>query len=395
MGPRGVTKPSMIDDTRAEAVAFSKEELSRYSRHIIMPDVDMAGQRRLKASRVLCIGAGGLGSPAALYLAAAGVGTLGLIDPDHVDLSNLQRQILHATGDVGRPKLESAHDRILAANPNVKVQLHKDRFIADNAMEIVAGYDVIVDGSDNFPTRYLSNDVCVWAHKPNIYGSVFRFDGQSTIFAPHLGGPCYRCLFPEPPPPGTVPNCAQAGVLGVLPGVIGTIQALEAIKLIINAGNSLVGRLLHFDALALKFREFKLRRDSKCPVCGEQPSIFAPIDYEQFCGATITSTVPAISVQELKRKLDARETLELIDVREPFEYEIARIDGAKLIPLSDLPDRVSEISRNGYAVVHCHTGARSAQAVEFLQKAGFANVANLEGGIAAWSEEIDPTVQKY
>ncbi len=391
-----MTKRSIIDDARTEAVAFSKEELSRYSRHLIMPDVDMAGQRRLKASRVLCIGAGGLGSPAALYLAAAGVGTLGLIDPDHVDLSNLQRQILHATVDVGRPKLESARDRILAANPNVKVQLHKGRFAGDNAMEIVADYDVIVDGSDNFPTRYLSNDVCVWAHKPNIYGSVFRFDGQSTIFAPHLGGPCYRCLFPEPPPPGTVPNCAQAGVLGVLPGVIGTIQALEAIKLIIGVGDSLVGRLLHFDALALKFREFKLRRDPKCPVCGEQPAIFEPIDYEQFCGATTTSTVPAISVQELKRKIDARETLELIDVREPFEYEIGKIDGAKLIPLGDLPDRVNEIKRNGNAVVvHCHTGVRSAQAVEFLQRSGFSDVFNLEGGIAAWSEEIDPTVQKY
>jgi len=386
---------SIIDNARTDGIPFSKEELSRYSRHLVMPDVDMAGQRRLKASRVLCIGAGGLGSPAALYLAAAGVGRLGLIDPDHVDLSNLQRQILHATADVDRPKLESARDRILAANPNVKVQLHEGRFGSNNAMEIIADYDVIVDGSDNFPTRYLSNDVCVWARKPNIYGSVFRFEGQSTIFAPHLGGPCYRCLFPEPPPPGTVPNCAQAGVLGVLPGVIGTIQALEAIKLIIGAGDPLVGRLLHFDALALKFREFKLRRDPQCPVCGEHPTIFEPIDYDQFCGATPTSTIPAITVQELKRKLDAREAIELIDVREPFEYEIARIDGAKLIPLGDLPDRLSEINRDGFAVVHCHTGMRSAQAVQFLQKSGFANVANLEGGIAAWSEEIDPAIQKY
>ncbi|MEY2479773.1 MAG: sulfur-carrier protein adenylyltransferase/sulfurtransferase [Verrucomicrobiota bacterium] len=373
-----------------------EDERIRYSRHLIMPEVGEEGQRRLKAARVLCVGAGGLGSPAALYLAAAGVGTLGLIDPDHVDLSNLQRQILHGTVDVGRPKLESARDRLSATNPNVHVQLHEGRFGSDNASEIVADYDVIVDGSDNFPTRYLSNDVCVWARKPNIYGSVFRFDGQSTIFAPHLGGPCYRCLFPEPPPPGTVPNCTQAGVLGVLPGIIGSIQALEAIKLIIGKGDSLVGRLLHFDALALKFREFKLRRDPKCPVCGEAPTIFKPIDYEQFCSGPTRSTIPAISVQQLKQKLDAREAIELIDVREQFEHEIARIGGAKLIPLGDLPERVNEIKRNGtVVVVHCHTGARSAQAVEFLQRSGFTDVFNLEGGIDAWSEEIDPSVAKY
>ena len=370
------------------------EERVRYSRHLIMPEVGAEGQRRLNDACVLCIGAGGLGSPAALYLAAAGVGKIGLVDFDDVDLSNLQRQILHGTKDVGRKKLESARDRLRDANPNIDIALHDCRFTSENAVDLVADYDIVVDGSDNFPTRYLSNDVCVFARKPNVYGSVFRFDGQTTVFAPHLGGPCYRCLFPDPPEPGTVPNCAEAGVLGVLPGVIGTVQAIETIKLILGIGEPLIGRLLYFDALKMTFRQFNLRRDPQCPVCGERPTITKPIDYEQFCG--IATNVPAISVHELKRKLDAHETIQLIDVREPFEFEIARIDGSKLIPLGQLADRLAEVMKqNGQTVVHCHKGMRSAQAVQMLRQAGFANVYNLEGGIDAWANEIDPSVQKY
>ena len=372
---------------------LSNEERVRYSRHLTMPEVGIDGQRRLKAARVLCIGAGGLGSPAALYLAAAGVGTIGIVDFDDVDLSNLQRQILHGTKDIGRSKLESARDRLRDANPNIEVELHECRFSSENAPELVARYDLVVDGSDNFPTRYLSNDVCVFARRPNIYGSIFRFDGQSTVFAPHLGGPCYRCLFPEPPAPGTIPNCAEAGVLGVLPGIIGMVQAIEAIKLILGVGEPLIGRLLHFEALKMKFRELKLRRDPQCPVCGDAPTITAPIDYEQFCG--IAADVPAISVHDLKRKRDAREAIQLIDVREPFEFEIARIDGAKLIPLGQLANRLHELTQNGQTVVHCHTGMRSAQAVQMLRQTGFTNVYNLEGGIDAWANEIDPAMQKY
>jgi len=372
---------------------LSNEERVRYSRHLTMPEVGIDGQRRLKAAHVLCIGAGGLGSPAALYLAAAGVGTIGIVDFDDVDLSNLQRQILHGTKDIGRSKLESARDRLHDANPNIEVELHECRFSSENASELVARYDLVVDGSDNFPTRYLSNDVCVFARRPNIYGSIFRFDGQSSVFAPHLGGPCYRCLFPEPPAPGTIPNCAEAGVLGVLPGIIGMVQAIEAIKLILGVGEPLIGRLLHFEALKMKFRELKLRRDPQCPVCGDAPTITAPIDYEQFCG--IAADVPAISVHDLKRKRDAREAIQLIDVREPFEFEIARIDGAKLIPLGQLANRLHELKRNGQTVVHCHTGMRSAQAVQMLRQTGFTNVYNLEGGIDAWANEIDPAVQKY
>ena len=372
---------------------LSNEERVRYSRHLTMPEVGIDGQRRLKAAHVLCIGAGGLGSPAALYLAAAGVGTIGIVDFDDVDLSNLQRQILHGTKDIGRSKLESARDRLRDANPNIEVELHECRFSSENASELVARYDLVVDGSDNFPTRYLSNDVCVFARRPNIYGSIFRFDGQSSVFAPHLGGPCYRCLFPEPPAPGTIPNCAEAGVLGVLPGIIGMVQAIEAIKLILGVGEPLIGRLLHFEALKMKFRELKLRRDPQCPVCGDAPTITAPIDYEQFCG--IAADVPAISVHDLKRKRDVREAIQLIDVREPFEFEIARIDGAKLIPLGQLANRLHELKRNGQTVVHCHTGMRSAQAVQMLRQTGFTNVYNLEGGIDAWANEIDPAVQKY
>src|SRR6266851_2063210 len=386
-------KRSIIEDERSNAMQLSPAELQRYSRHLMMPEVTPDGQRRLKAASVLCIGAGGLGSPAALYLAAAGVGKIGIVDFDDVDLSNLQRQILHGTKDIGRSKLESARERLRDANPNIEVELHGCRFSSENAPGLVARYDLVIDGSDNFPTRYLSNDVCVFAQKPNVYGSVFRFDGQTTVFAPHLGGPCYRCLFPEPPPAGSVPNCAEAGVLGVLPGIIGTIQATEAIKLILGLGESLVGRLLHFDALKMKFREFNLRRDPQCPVCGDSPTITEPIDYEQFCG--VATNVPTVSVRELKEKLDARQPVQLVDVREPFEHEIANIDSARLIPLGELSDRLNELDRDRLTIVHCHSGMRSAQAVRLLREAGFENVFNLEGGIAKWSDEIDPDVPKY
>ena len=388
-------KRSIIEDERSSAMQLSPAELQRYSRHLMMPEVTPDGQRRLKAARVLCIGAGGLGSPAAVYLAAAGMGTIGIVDFDDVDLSNLQRQILHGTKDIGRDKLESARDRLHDINPEIDVQLHKCRFSSENAPQLVSGYDVIVDGSDNFPTRYLSNDVCVLARKPNVYGSVFRFEGQTTVFAPHLGGPCYRCLFPEPPPPDSVPNCAQAGVLGVLPGIIGMLQAIEAIKMIVGVGESLVGRLLHFDALKARFRELNLRRDPECPVCGENPTIFSPIDYEQFCGARDEEAIPKMSANELKQKMDAREPFELIDVRETFEYEIARIDGARLIPLGEIAERADELPRDRPIVVHCHSGRRSAEAVRLLQQRGFGNIYNLEGGIDAWSDQIDPGVPKY
>src|SRR5216110_305674 len=310
-------KGSIIDDDRSGAMRLSVDELQRYSRHLIMPEVTSEGQNRLKAARILCIGAGGLGSPSAMYLAAAGVGTIGIVDFDDVDLSNLQRQILHGTKDIGRGKLESAQDRLRDINPEIEIELHQCRFSSENATQIVSHYDIVVVGSANSATRYLSNDVCVFAHKPNVYGSVFRFEGQTTVFAPHLDGPCYRCLFPEPPPPDTVPNCAQAGVLGVLPGIIGMLQAIEAIKLIAGIGESLVGRLLHFDALKVKFRELNLRRDPKCPVCGENPTIFSPIDYEQFCGARPARDhegAATISVRELKRKIDSNGSFRIVDV---------------------------------------------------------------------------------
>jgi sulfur-carrier protein adenylyltransferase/sulfurtransferase len=386
---------SVIAHERISDLRLSNPETIRYSRHLMMPEVTAEGQRRLKAARLLCIGAGGLGSPAALYLAAAGVGTIGIVDFDEVDLSNLQRQILHGTKDIGRSKLESARDRLRDINPEIEIELHECRFSSENASQLVMQYDLVVDGSDNFPTRYLSNDVCVFARKPNVYGSVFRFEGQTTVFAPHLGGPCYRCLFPEPPPPDSVPNCAQAGVLGVLPGIIGMLQAIETIKLIVGIGEPLVGRLLHFDALKVKFRELNLRRDPECPVCGENPTIFSPIDYEQFCGARDEAAIPTMSAHELKRKMDAHELFELIDVREAFEYEIARIDGAKLIPLGEIAERVDELPRERPIVVHCHSGQRSAQAVRLLQQRGFDKVYNLEGGIDAWSDQIDSSVPKY
>ena len=377
---------------------LSDEERLRYSRHLLMPEVTIEGQRRLKAARVLCIGAGGLGSPALLYLAAAGVGTLGLVDFDTVDLSNLQRQILHGTSDVGRKKSESARDRLQDTNPHVSLEVHDCRFSSENAQELVARYDVVVDGSDNFATRYLSNDVCVWAKKPNVYGSVFRFDGHCSVFAPHLGGPCYRCLFPEPPEPGSVPNCAEAGVLGVVPGIIGLIQAVETIKLILKLGEPLVGRLLSFDALKMKFRDFSLRPDPECPVCGEHPSIHEPIDYEGFChprreaGA---AAIPTISVDELKQKLEEKHEMMILDVREPFEFDIASIEGSTLIPLDQLADRLGELASEQQIIAVCKSGVRSAHAVQLLQRSGFTKSFNLQGGVDAWADRIDPTMQKY
>jgi adenylyltransferase/sulfurtransferase len=389
---------SVISETRISSVEFSPDEMKRYSRHLLMPEVTVEGQRRLKAARILCIGAGGLGSPATLYLAAAGVGTIGIIDFDCVDLSNLQRQILHGTADVGRPKLDSARDRLLQVNPHVTVELHEERFSGAIAVDLVGHYDIVVDGSDNFPTRYLSNDVCVWQRKPNIYGSVFRFEGQSTVFAPHLQGPCYRCLFPEPPEPGTVPNCAEAGVLGVLPGIIGMLQAIEAIKLVVGLGDPLVGRLVHFDALKMKFREFNVRGDPQCPVCGVSPTITEPIDYEAFCQThtpKLETTIPSISVHELSRKLQDNGSIMLVDVREEFEYDIARIDGATLVPLRELSARLGEMPRDKEIVVMCKSGSRSAQATAFLRQQGFADVFNLAGGIDAWAAEIDPDMPQY
>jgi molybdopterin/thiamine biosynthesis adenylyltransferase/rhodanese-related sulfurtransferase len=393
---------SIIDHERLAAIALTPGDLSRYSRQLLLPEVSADGQRRIRAARILCIGAGGLGSPAALYLAAAGIGKLGLVDADRVDASNLQRQILYGTGDVGELKVEKAGARLRELNPDVEIVLHEARLTSANAAEIIAAYDVVIDGSDNFPTRYLSNDVCVFARKPNIYGSVFRFEGQASVFAPHLGGPCYRCLFPEPPPPGAAPSCAEAGVLGVLPGIIGLIQATEALKLIVGVGETLAGRLLHFDALKMKFREFNLRRDPECPVCGDKPTIFEPIDYEQFCAGppaadwfAAPESVPTISVRELKAKIDNREAFTLIDVREPFEYEIAKIEAARLIPLGELESRLSELPRSGPLILQCHSGGRSEHAVRLLQEAGFQNALNLVGGIDAWSAEIDPDVPRY
>ena len=392
----------ILDPARIEPVKLSNDEIARYSRHLIMPEVTLAGQKRLKAARVLCIGAGGLGSPIALYLAAAGVGRMGLVDFDVVDFSNLQRQILHGTEDVGRKKLNSAKDRIKGVNPNVQVDLHDCLFSSENARRLVEPYDIVIDGTDNFPTRYLSNDICVFLKKPNVYGSIFRFEGQTTVFAPHLGGPCYRCMFPEPPPPGMVPSCAEGGVLGVLPGMIGVMQAIEAVKLIVGIGEPLIGRLIHFDALKMKFREFKLRRDPKCPVCSEHPTITELIDYDQFCGVpqaaaaeAAEEAVPEISVAELKAKLDAREDFLLLDVREPYEYDIACIPGAKLIPLGELPSRMSELDSAQEIALHCKTGRRSAQALRALREAGFSKLANVHGGIEAWANEIDPSVPKY
>ena len=356
----------------------------------------------MKASKVLCIGTGGLGSPIALYLAAAGVGHLGLVDFDVVDFSNLQRQVLHTTKDVGRKKLNSARETLREINPNVQVELYDCFFRSENAMDMVEPYDIVIDGTDNFPTRYLSNDVCVFQGKPNIYGSIFRFEGQTTVFAPHLGGPCYRCMFPEPPPPGMVPSCAEGGVLGVLPGIIGVLRAIETVKLLAGIGDTLIGRLVSFDALKLRFREFKLRRDPQCPVCGENPTITEPIDYDQFCGMpqaeqekAAQRPIPTISVKDLKAKMDSGQRFVLVDTREPLEHEICRIPGAMLIPPSELPSRMSELDSADEIVLYCKTGDRSASALRLLQEAGFSKLYNVAGGILSWADEVDPSTPKY
>ena len=391
------------DPAQREAVAppqLSNEEILRYSRHLILPEVGLEGQRRLKAARVLLVGAGGLGSPAALYLAAAGVGTLGLVDFDVVDLTNLQRQLLHGTRDVGRPKLASARDRIRDINPNVAVELFETRLTSTNALEIIREFDIVIDGADNFPTRYLVNDACVLTGRPNVYGSIFRFEGQASVFATR-DGPCYRCLFREPPPPGLVPSCAEGGVLGVLPGLVGTIQATEAIKLILKVGESLIGRLLLVDALSLQFRTVTLRRDPTCRLCGTH-EIDTLIDYEEFCGVRRAQAeelaappLRELTPSELAQKLARGDDLDLIDVREPHEYAIARIDGARLIPLGTLTEAIASLEREREIIVHCKSGGRSARAVRFLQDVGFRNVWNLTGGITRWSAEVDPSIPTY
>ncbi len=361
----------------------------------------MAGQKKICSTSVLCIGAGGLGSPIAMYLAAAGIGKMGIVDFDHVDFSNLQRQLLHGTGDVGRPKAESARDTINDLNPNVEVVLHSTRLSSENALEIIGQYDIVVDGTDNFPTRYLTNDACVLLRKPNVYGSIFRFDGQASVFAPHLGGPCYRCLYPEPPPPGMVPSCAEGGVLGVLPGIVGCIQATEILKLALGKGSSLVGRLLLFNALEMKFKELKLRRDPQCPICGEHPTLHTLIDYEQFCGVTPEPATPQqdpdeVTVLDMQRALtDASLAIKVVDVREPDEYQIARVAGVPLIPLSVLPHRFTELDPNQQIYIHCKSGIRSMKAVRFLKEQGFKYVKSVKGGISAWSDQVDPGVPKY
>jgi adenylyltransferase/sulfurtransferase len=388
---------------------LTRNELSRYARHLILPEVGVEGQQKLKAARVLCVGAGGLGSPLALYLAAAGVGTLGLVDFDVVDASNLQRQILHTTGDVGRKKLDSAEEKLAALNPAVHVVKHETMLSSANAMDILKDYDIVADGTDNFPTRYLVNDACVLLGKPNVYGSVFRFEGQASVFATREG-PCYRCLYPEPPPPGTVPSCAEGGVLGILPGLIGIIQATEVIKLILGKGELLIGRLLLVDALAMRFRELKLKKNPECPMCGAHPTVTALIDYQEFCGikpeaspeanldsgqeTTLKNGIPQMTVQELKQRRDLGEDLFVLDVREPYEYQIANIGGT-LIPQNEVPQRLAEIDRNREIVVQCRSGGRSQRIAEFLAQQGYTNVKNLAGGILAWADQIDPGIQKY
>jgi len=382
----------------AAAVTLSKEEILRYSRHLIMPEVGMEGQLKLKRARVLLIGTGGLGAPLGLYLAAAGVGHLGLVDFDKVDFTNLQRQVTFGTSDVGRRKVEAARERLSNLNPGIEIKVFETMLTSANALELFRDYDIIVDGTDNFPTRYLVNDATVLSGKINVYGSIFRFEGQASVFgAP--GGPCYRCLYPEPPPPGLVPSCAEGGVLGVLPGIVGSIQAMETIKLILGTGDSLAGRLLLFDALQMKFRELKLRKNPDCPVCGEKRTITKLIDYQEFCGirgeeAAPTVSVPEITPKELKARLDRGDDLFILDVREPHEYQICHLHG-HLIPLGDLPRRVSELDSSREIVAHCRSGKRSADAVAFLKQAGFKKIWNLKGGILAWSDEVDPKVPKY
>lgn len=383
-------------------MALTQDEILRYSRHLIMPEVGVEGQEKLKAGKVFMIGTGGLGSPAALYLAAAGVGTIGLIDFDVVDFSNLQRQVIHSTSSVGKPKVESAKQRIAEINPNVKVVTYNDRLTKDNIMNFIKDYDIVLDGTDNFQTRYLVNDACVFTKKPFVYGSIFRFDGQATVFYPGKG-PCYRCLFAEPPPPGMVPSCAEGGVLGILPGVIGVIQATEVVKLLIGKGEPLIGRLMLYDALKMNFREVKFRRNPKCPVCGDAPTVKELIDYDAFCGITrggekkpaASNGVEEITAVELKKWMDQKKNFRLIDVREPNEYQINQIPGAKLIPLGNLPERVHELDSADEIVIHCHFGGRSAKAVQFLEKMGYKKVKNLAGGIDAWSTDVDPSCPRY
>jgi adenylyltransferase/sulfurtransferase len=380
---------------------LTNDELGRYSRHLILPEVGMEGQQRLKAAKVLCVGTGGLGSPLALYLAAAGIGTLGLVDFDTVDSSNLQRQIIHSTKDIGRKKIDSAQEKLNALNPALNVVKHDTMLTSANALEIFAQYDIIADGTDNFQTRYLVNDACVLLNKPNAYGSIFRFEGQASVFATKEG-PCYRCLYPEPPPPGLVPSCAEGGVLGILPGLVGVIQATEVIKLILGKGEPLIGRLLLVDALSMRFRELKLRKNPECPVCGVNPTVTKLIDYNQFCGiapepaqaAQVKNGIPQISVRELKQRRDAGDDFFLLDVREPYEYQIAQI-GGYLIPQNDVPNRLGELDPAKEIVVQCRSGARSQRIAELLKANGFEHVSNLAGGILAWSDEIDPSVQKY
>jgi len=375
---------------------LSYQEIRRYGRHLIIPEVGLAGQKKLKAARVLVVGAGGLGSPLSLYLAAAGVGHIGLVDFDVVDESNLQRQVLYTSKDVNRPKLEVAKDRLTALNPFIEVETYETRLTSENALEIIKDYDIVVDGTDNFPTRYLVNDACALLGKPNVYGSIFRFDGQVSVFDARKG-PCYRCLYPEPPPPGLVPSCAEGGVLGVLPGVVGALQAMETIKLIVGIGEPLIGRLLLFDGLHMRFTELRVRKDPNCPLCGPNPTIRELIDYEAFCGVTPSAADSGMHItpEELYRKLSNGEKIFLLDVREPVEYEICHLENAVLIPLSKLPENVHRLSQTDDIVVYCHTGARSSMAVKLLRDLGFRRVKNLAGGIDAWAERIDPTMPRY
>ena len=390
----GLTDPVSLPE-------LTPDDLSRYARHITLPEVGIEGQRKLKAARVLCVGTGGLGSPLAFYLAAAGIGTLGLVDFDVVDASNLQRQIIHSTRDIGRKKLDSAAEKLTALNPALNLVKHETMLSSANAIDILKDYDIVADGTDNFPTRYLVNDACVLLGKPNVYGSIFRFEGQASVFATEAG-PCYRCLYPEPPPPGLVPSCAEGGVLGILPGLVGVIQATEAIKLILGIGEPLIGRLLLVDSLAMRFRELKLRKNPECPMCGPHRTITRLIDYQQFCGIApatqqemaLKNGIPQLTARELKQRIDAGEDLLILDVREPFEYQIANLGGT-LIPQNDVPKRLAEIDRSREIVVHCKSGGRSQRIAEFLKQSGYGKVSNLAGGILSWADQIDPAMRKY
>jgi len=401
-----------IDPVIKTRAKLTNEEIKRYSRHLILPEVGVEGQERIKAAKVLLIGSGGLGSPLALYLTAAGVGTIGMVEFDTVDFSNLQRQIIHFTGDVGKPKVQSAGEKMKAINPNLNFIPHETKITSDNALDLIKDYDIVVDGTDNFPTRYLVNDACVMLKKPNVYGSIFRFEGMASVFAPHLGGPCYRCWYPEPPPPGLVPSCAEGGVLGVICGIIGNIQANETIKLIIGKGKPLMGRLLRFDAMDMTFREYKIPKDPNCPLCGKNPTITKLIDYLEFCGigrgeaggSSGDSIVDQkeeglgpddISVETLKKMRDAKEDFVLVDVRNPDEFEISVIEGSVKLPLPELPQRFKELSKDKLLVVHCKMGGRSARAVNFLKTQGYTKVKNVAGGINAWAERIDTNLPSY